>query len=108
MIAAVEGGGGGGGGRGGAGGRGRSGAGWPPGATGTAAAYTPDVSDAALEIDGLVKRYAGRSVADGLSLTAVRGAVTAVLGPNGAGKTTTIECCDGLRRRDGGTGRVLG
>jgi ABC-2 type transport system ATP-binding protein len=66
------------------------------------------VSDAALEIDGLVKRYAGRAVVDGLCLIAARGAVTAVLGPNGAGKTTTIECCEGLRRADAGTVRVLG
>jgi ABC-2 type transport system ATP-binding protein len=66
------------------------------------------VSDAALQIDGLVKRYAGRTVVDGLCLTAARGAVTAVLGPNGAGKTTTIECCEGLRRPDAGTVRVLG
>jgi ABC-2 type transport system ATP-binding protein len=41
-------------------------------------------------------------------MTAASGAVTAVLGPNGAGKTTTVECCEGLRRPDGGTVRVLG
>ncbi|MEV0894777.1 ABC transporter ATP-binding protein [Promicromonospora sp. NPDC050262] len=57
---------------------------------------------------GLVKRYDGRAVVDGLDLTARQGAVTAVLGPNGAGKTTTIECCEGLRSPDGGTVRVLG
>lgn len=34
--------------------------------------------------------------------------MTAVLGPNGAGKTTTIETCEGYRRPDGGTVRVLG
>ena len=37
-----------------------------------------------------------------------RGAVTAVLGPNGAGKTTTVETCEGYRRPDAGTVRVLG
>ena len=37
-----------------------------------------------------------------------RGSVTAVLGPNGAGKTTTVECCEGYRRPDSGTVRVLG
>ena len=31
-----------------------------------------------------------------------------MLGPNGAGKTTTVECCEGLRRPDAGTVRVLG
>jgi ABC-2 type transport system ATP-binding protein len=59
-------------------------------------------------VDGLVKSYGGRRVVDGLRLTAARGAVTAVLGPTGAGKTTTIECCEGLRRPDAGTVRVLG
>jgi len=62
----------------------------------------------ALEVSGLVKRYAGRPAVDGVDLVAARGAVTALLGPNGAGKTTTVECCVGLRRPDGGTVRVLG
>jgi len=62
----------------------------------------------AVEVIGLVKRYDGRAAVDGLDLVAASGAVTAVLGPNGAGKTTTIECCEGLRRPDGGTARVLG
>ena len=34
--------------------------------------------------------------------------MTAILGPNGAGKTTTIEICEGYRRPDAGTVRVLG
>lgn len=62
----------------------------------------------ALEISGLVKRYGGRAVVDGLDLVAHHGQVTAVLGPNGAGKTTTVECCEGLREPDDGTVRVLG
>jgi ABC-2 type transport system ATP-binding protein len=62
----------------------------------------------AVVVEGLVKSYGGRRVVDGLRLTADRGAVTAVLGPNGAGKTTTVECCEGLRRPDEGTVRVLG
>ena len=44
----------------------------------------------------------------GLSLRAERSQVTAILGPNGAGKTTTIEICEGYRRPDEGTVRVLG
>jgi ABC-2 type transport system ATP-binding protein len=71
------------------------------------AAASPDHA-VAVEVRGLVKRYDGRAVVDGLDLVARRGAVTAVLGPNGAGKTTTIECCEGLRSPDGGTVRVLG
>lgn len=61
-----------------------------------------------MQVTGLVKRYGERAVVDGLELVARPGAVTAVLGPNGAGKTTTIECCEGLRKPDGGIVRVLG
>ncbi len=63
---------------------------------------------AALEVTGLVKRYAGRAVVDGLSLEVRPGTVLALLGPNGAGKTTTIEVCEGFRTADEGTVRVLG
>jgi ABC-2 type transport system ATP-binding protein len=66
------------------------------------------VSEPAVVVDGLIKRYAATTAVDGLSLTAERGAVTALLGPNGAGKTTTVEICEGYRRPDGGTVRVLG
>ncbi|MEU2025291.1 ABC transporter ATP-binding protein [Streptomyces sp. NPDC016469] len=62
----------------------------------------------AVLISGLVKRYGDKTAVDGLDLEIPAGAVTAVLGPNGAGKTTTIETCEGYRRPDGGTVRVLG
>ncbi|GGQ16246.1 ABC transporter ATP-binding protein [Streptosporangium pseudovulgare] len=62
----------------------------------------------AVEIIDLVKRYGRTTAIDGLTLAAGRGAVTAILGPNGAGKTSTIEICEGFRRPDGGTVRVLG
>ena len=65
-------------------------------------------NEPAVTIAGLVKRYGERCAVDGLTLTAGRGEVTAILGPNGAGKTTTIEVCEGYRRPDGGTVRVLG
>ena len=61
----------------------------------------------AVNISGLVKQYGSKTAVDGLTLTAARGQVTAILGPNGAGKTTTIEICEGYRRPDGGTVRVL-
>ncbi|MDH6134490.1 ABC-2 type transport system ATP-binding protein [Kitasatospora sp. MAA4] len=62
----------------------------------------------AVEVAGLVKRYGAKVAVDGLDLVIARGSVTAVLGPNGAGKTTTIETCEGYRRPDAGTVRVLG
>jgi ABC-2 type transport system ATP-binding protein len=73
----------------------------PPGPSAAAGAL-------AVEIGGLVKRYGQITAVDGLSLTAARGAVTGILGPNGAGKTTTVEICEGYRRADSGTVRVLG
>src|SRR5512133_2245673 len=62
----------------------------------------------AVEIGCLVKRYGQTTAVDGLTLSAARGAVTGILGPNGAGKTTTIEVCEGYRKPDEGTVRVLG
>ena len=67
-----------------------------------------DPAAPAVELLGLVKRYGQIAAVDGLSLTAARGEVTGILGPNGAGKTTTIEICEGYRRPDQGTVRVLG
>jgi ABC-2 type transport system ATP-binding protein len=62
----------------------------------------------ALEVEGLVKRYGGRAVVDEVSLSVQPATVLALLGPNGAGKTTTVEICEGFRRPDAGTVRVLG
>jgi ABC-2 type transport system ATP-binding protein len=63
---------------------------------------------AAIELDGLVKRYGDRAVVDGVSLQVAAGEIVALLGPNGAGKTTTVEIIEGYRRADAGEARVLG
>ena len=63
---------------------------------------------AAVEVVDLVKRYGRTTAVDGVSFHALSGAITALLGPNGAGKTTTVETCEGYRRPDSGTVRVLG
>jgi ABC-2 type transport system ATP-binding protein len=65
-------------------------------------------SDPVVEVTGLVKKYGGTTAVNGLSFGVTQGSITAVLGPNGAGKTTTIETCEGYRRPDAGTVRVLG
>src|SRR5919204_5697334 len=62
----------------------------------------------AIEVRGLVKRYNGRSVVDGVSFDVQPGEVFALLGPNGAGKTTTVEILEGYRKPDAGEARVLG
>jgi len=66
------------------------------------------VASPAVAVDGLVMRYADKVAVDELSLTVERDTITAVLGPNGAGKTTTLETCEGYRRPQRGTVRVLG
>ncbi|MEX1165166.1 MAG: ABC transporter ATP-binding protein [Nitriliruptor sp.] len=72
------------------------------------AAPPPDVGAPAIEVSGLVKRYGPTTAVDGLDLEVAPGETLALLGPNGAGKTTTVECCEGYRRPDAGTVRVLG
>jgi ABC-2 type transport system ATP-binding protein len=52
--------------------------------------------------------YGDKVAVAGLDLTVERGSITAVLGPNGAGKTTTLETCEGFRRPQHGSVRVLG
>ena len=69
--------------------------------TGTAAAP-------ALALEDVVKRYGGRTVLDGISLSVAPGELVALLGPNGAGKTTAVEILEGYRSPDGGSARVLG
>ncbi|MFD7641993.1 ABC transporter ATP-binding protein [Kitasatospora sp. NPDC059795] len=63
---------------------------------------------AIIEVENLVKRYAGRAVLNGVSFAVAPGEIFGILGPNGAGKTTTVECVEGLRAPDGGTVRVCG
>lgn len=62
----------------------------------------------AIEVRGLVKRYGQQVAVDDLDLVVERGRTLALLGPNGAGKTTTVETCEGFRRPDAGSVRVLG
>ncbi|QVQ52166.1 ABC transporter ATP-binding protein [Spiractinospora alimapuensis] len=66
------------------------------------------MGEVAVEVTGLVKRYGAVEALSGVDFVAPRGAVTALLGPNGAGKTTTVEICEGYRRADAGTVRILG
>ncbi len=63
---------------------------------------------AAIETQGLTKRY-GRLVAvEDLNLVVERGEVFGILGPNGSGKTTTILMLLGLTEPTQGSVRVLG
>ncbi len=66
------------------------------------------MESSAVEVVGLVKRYGDLLALDGVSLEVPTGSVLALLGPNGAGKTSAVEICEGFRRRDAGTVKVLG
>jgi ABC-2 type transport system ATP-binding protein len=63
---------------------------------------------AAIRIEGLVKKYPDVVAVDGLDLEVRRGECFGLLGPNGAGKTTTIEILEGLLEPTAGTVEVLG
>ena len=66
------------------------------------------MTDGAVVVRGLTKRYGDRTVLDGVSLSVAPGELVALLGPNGAGKTTTVEILEGYRRADSGSVVVLG
>ncbi|HHW18758.1 MAG TPA: ABC transporter ATP-binding protein [Firmicutes bacterium] len=66
------------------------------------------MSEAAVLLSGIVKRFRGIPALAGLDLEVPVGSVFALLGPNGAGKTTTLRIIMGLVRPDAGSGRVLG
>ncbi len=63
---------------------------------------------AALQVEGLTKRYGDLVAVDQVSFTVSRGELFGILGPNGAGKTTTLEIIEGLRRPDAGQITILG
>lgn len=68
------------------------------------ASSSPDGA-ARLQARGIVRRYNGRSVVDGVDLDAAAGDVTVIIGPNGAGKTTLFNSLAGADHPD--EGRVL-
>jgi ABC-2 type transport system ATP-binding protein len=66
------------------------------------------VSEAAIEISGLTRRYGRTDAVNGLSLRVQAGRCYGFFGRNGAGKTTTIKCLLNLLRPTSGTVRVFG
>ncbi|MCT1478717.1 ABC transporter ATP-binding protein [Microbacterium sp. p3-SID336] len=62
----------------------------------------------AIDVIDLSKRYAGRTVLDGITFSVEEGEIFGILGPNGAGKTTTVEILEGLRTADSGSVQILG
>jgi ABC-2 type transport system permease protein len=65
-------------------------------------------NQAAIEVRGLAKRFAGVQAVAGVDFDVRKGERFGFLGPNGAGKTTTINMLTGLARPDAGTIRIDG
>jgi ABC-2 type transport system ATP-binding protein len=63
---------------------------------------------AAIETQGLTRRFGRVEAVHQLDLRVPEGAVFALIGPNGAGKTTTIKLLMNLLRPTGGRATVLG
>jgi ABC-2 type transport system ATP-binding protein len=66
------------------------------------------MSDLAIDIRNVAKRYAAHVAVRDLSLQVPRGAVYGLLGPNGAGKTTTIRMILNIIVPDSGTIALFG
>jgi len=66
------------------------------------------MSDLAIDIRNVVKRYDEHVAVSDLSLEVPRGSVYGLLGPNGAGKTTTIRMLLNIIVPDSGTITLLG
>ena len=65
-------------------------------------------NSAAIEIDGLSKRFGKVQAVSDMSFAVDAGRVTGFLGPNGAGKSTTLRMLLGLIHADRGNGTIHG
>ncbi len=66
------------------------------------------MTENAIDVAGLTKKFGRRTVVDDLTLQVPRGKIFGFLGPNGSGKTTTIRMLCGLLSPDSGRGTCLG
>jgi len=66
------------------------------------------MSDAAIRVENLRKKYGPIVALSGISLEVERGTVFGLLGPNGAGKTTAVKILATLARPDEGKVEVVG
>jgi ABC-type branched-subunit amino acid transport system ATPase component len=58
--------------------------------------------EAVLRVEGITAGYGGPPIIEQVSITARRGAITAIVGPNGAGKSTLLKAVAGLIRPTAG------
>ncbi len=64
------------------------------------------MTQAMVQVDGLIRRYAGRAVIENLSFAVQPGEILGLVGPDGAGKTTTLRILAGVLPADSGGARV--
>ena len=65
------------------------------------------MTEYALEVEGLTKRFGGKPAVSDVSFKAAKGEITGFLGPNGAGKTTTLRMALGVISPDEGRARLF-
>src|ERR671922_1035910 len=66
------------------------------------------MSDVAIRVEGLTKRFGAVTALDGIDLQVPARTVFGLLGPNGAGKTTAIRVLSTILEPDAGRAEVLG
>lgn len=66
------------------------------------------MSEPAVKIENLTRRFGDFTAVDSISLTVERGEIFGFLGANGAGKTTAIRMMTGLLLPTSGSGKVAG
>ena len=66
------------------------------------------MSQSAITIENLTKKFEDKLALDNLSLQVAKGELFGLLGPNGAGKTTTINILCGLIKPTSGTAQICG
>lgn len=66
------------------------------------------MTEAAVQVEGLTKRFGDLLALDDVDFEVPTGTVLGLLGPNGAGKTTAVRILTTIIRADAGRARVLG
>jgi len=66
------------------------------------------MSNAILEVSGVIKRFGGFTALDGVDFVVQAGERVGLIGPNGSGKSTLVNCIAGTLRNEEGSIRFEG
>src|SRR5690349_5371107 len=61
------------------------------------------MSEALLEVSGVVKKFGGFTALDGVDFAVRPGERVGLIGPNGSGKSTLVNCIAGTLRNEAGS-----